>query len=84
MNGDVHIQSDGKKLEISVEKGENAITNPTVPAVSTEVKYIGNKNSKVFHLPSCHNLPAEKNRVNFNNRDEAVSAGYKPCGNCNP
>ena len=84
MNGDVHIQSDGKKLEISVEKGENAITNPTVPAVSTEVKYIGNKNSKVFHLPSCHNLPAEKNRVNFKSRDEAVNAGFKPCGNCNP
>lgn len=83
MNGDIHIQSDGKELKVSVGKGENAITNPTV-LTGTEVKYIGNKNSKVFHLPSCYSLPAEKNRVNFSTRDEAVNAGYKPCSKCNP
>ena len=84
MNGDIHIQSDGKKLSVSVEKGENAITNPTAPATANEVKYIGNKNSKVFHLPSCKSLPAEKNRVTFDSRDNAIEAGYKPCGNCKP
>lgn len=46
--------------------------------------YIGNKNSKVFHLPECKNLPAEKNQVKFAEREEAVREGYKPCGNCNP
>ncbi len=28
-----------------------------------EGNYIGNKNSKKFHRPDCHTLPAEKNRV---------------------
>ena len=84
INGDIHIQSNGKKLTISVEKGENAITNPTSSTAKNEVRFIGNKNSKVFHNPSCKNLPAEKNQVPFSSRDEAVEAGYKPCGNCNP
>ena len=86
MNGDIHIQSDGKKLTVSVEKGENAVTNPTgiTPVATVEAKYIGNKNSKVFHYPTCKNLPGEKNRVSFGSRDEAIEAGYSPCGNCKP
>ena len=47
-------------------------------------QYIGNKNSKIFHKTSCGTLPADKNRVYFNSRDAAVSAGYRPCKNCNP
>ena len=46
--------------------------------------YIGNINSHKFHLPSCRTLPAENNRIFFDSRDEAVSAGYDPCGNCKP
>jgi competence protein ComEC len=46
--------------------------------------YIGNKNSKIFHLASCRTLPAEKNRVYFSTREEAINAGYRPCKNCNP
>lgn len=46
--------------------------------------YIGNKNSKKFHLPSCRTLPTEKNRVYFESRDAAISKGYDPCKNCNP
>lgn len=49
-----------------------------------ELKYIGNKNSKAFHLPKCEALPKEKNRVYFDTRDQAVQAGFKPCGNCKP
>ncbi|NLC69286.1 MAG: MBL fold metallo-hydrolase [Clostridiaceae bacterium] len=46
--------------------------------------YIGNKNTKKFHKPSCNSLPAEKNRVYFNTKEEAVSAGYQPCKICEP
>ena len=46
--------------------------------------YIGNKKSLVFHLPTCPNLPAERNQVIFGTREEAVTAGYHPCGNCKP
>ena len=44
--------------------------------------YIGNVNSKKFHLPSCANLPAEKNQILFSSYDEAVAAGYSPCSSC--
>lgn len=50
--------------------------------------YIGNKNSKVFHYTDCSSVKRmnESNKVYFNNvtRDEVISKGYKPCGNCNP
>ena len=46
--------------------------------------YIGNKKSLVFHLPTCPNLPAEKNQVHFDTREEALAAGYHACGNCHP
>jgi len=46
--------------------------------------YIGNLRSHVFHLPTCPNLPAEKNQTLFDTRDAAVEAGYRPCGNCHP
>ncbi|MGN0107109.1 MAG: Ada metal-binding domain-containing protein [Hominilimicola sp.] len=51
---------------------------------TTEISYIGNKKSKKFHSPDCCSLPAEKNRVEFSSRDEAVNRGYSPCGNCCP
>lgn len=53
-------------------------------AAQTSGNFIGNKNTKKFHKPSCSSLPAEKNRVYFKARDEAVSAGYVPCKRCNP
>lgn len=46
--------------------------------------YIGNRNSRVFHLPSCRSLPAPHNQVPLANRNEAVRAGYSPCGICKP
>ncbi|MBQ9149235.1 MAG: MBL fold metallo-hydrolase [Oscillospiraceae bacterium] len=44
--------------------------------------YIGNKNSKKLHLPSCSSLPKEDNQVVFEDYDEAIAAGYTPCGGC--
>ncbi|MBO8159597.1 thermonuclease family protein [Thermosyntropha sp.] len=51
-----------------------------------EQVYIGNKNSKKFHLPSCEGVAKmkEENKVQFESRDEAVDAGYAPCSLCNP
>ncbi len=46
--------------------------------------YIGNKNTKKFHLPSCYTLPEEKNRVSLTDRVTAINQGYSPCGKCNP
>ncbi|NLY21082.1 MAG: nuclease [Tissierellia bacterium] len=51
-----------------------------------EVLYIGNKNSKIFHSNSCDSVSKmkESNKVNIENRDFAISNGYKPCNICKP
>ena len=87
LQGDIIVKSDGNELSITTEKNENEETNPTVAQGSensqnVESQYIGNKNSKKFHRPSCKNLPAEKNRVYLNSRDEAIEQGFSPCANC--
>ena len=46
--------------------------------------YIGNKNSKKFHRPTCSYLPNQENQVTFSSRDAAIAAGYDPCRRCNP
>jgi len=92
LQGTIICSSDGAKVTFTTEKNESAQTNPTVVTPSKEdnnvapdiEKYIGNKNSKKFHLTSCKNLPAEKNRILLTSREEAVQQGYDPCGNCDP
>ena len=58
----------------------DAELNPTDPAAASTAQqaYIGNVNSKKFHLPTCPNLPAEKNQILFSSYDEAIAAGYTP------
>ncbi len=53
-------------------------------ASQIETIYIGNKKSQVFHLQNCSSLPSEHNQLKFYSRQEAVGAGYSPCGRCNP
>lgn len=50
--------------------------------LEVQTLYIGNRNSKVFHMADCSGLPAEKNRVEFESYDDAIAAGFIPCGNC--
>ncbi len=52
--------------------------------LSQAANYIGNRNSKKFHLPTCRSLPAPSNQVYFKTRDEAISQGFVPCRICNP
>ena len=48
--------------------------------------YIGNRNTRVFHIPSCPSVAdmKEKNKTPFAAREDAVAAGYRPCRRCNP
>lgn len=83
--GTVVIGSDGQNYTIRTDKtATDAELNPTDPAASgtAQQAYIGNVNSKKFHLPTCPNLPAEKNQILFSSYDEAVAAGYTPCSTC--
>ena len=49
-----------------------------------DAAYIGNKNTRKFHLPSCSGLPVQANRIFFSSREEALNAGMTPCSICNP
>lgn len=89
MQGDIIAVSDGENVSFSTKKNTNVETNTTaVPSEfeteSSSSSYIGNRNTKKFHLPSCRSLPAEHNRVYFTSRAEAISNNYSPCGNCQP
>ena len=83
--GTITVSSDGQNYTVATEHfATDAELNPTDPAASSTAQqaYIGNVNSKKFHLPSCPNLPAEKNQILFSSYDEAVAAGYSPCSSC--
>lgn len=85
LSGTVVAVSDGASVTFTTEK--DAAPSPgrdAQPGASAARTYIGNANSKVFHLDACPNLPAEKNQVLFSAREDAVNAGYTPCGNCKP
>ena len=95
--GEIVITTDGKNITVKsgesiLSEAESAGTSLTVnqetndknTSTSTETTYIGNTSSKKFHRDICESLPNENNRVYFSSRDEAISKGYTPCGNCNP
>ncbi len=87
LHGTIICSSDGQSVSFTTEKNETVQTNPTIPENQEPDdigEYIGNKNSKKFHLPTCKNLPAEKNRVYISSRQEAIDNGFSPCGNCHP
>jgi len=98
-DGNIVAISDGKNIEFNTKNGvqnnikasetentssKNDTRKNNGNSTSSNQKYIGNKNSKKFHLPSCSNLPSEKNKVLINSKEEAENMGYSPCSNCNP
>ena len=47
---------------------------------------VGDSATKTFHRASCAHVADIKAdaKVAFTRREEAVQAGYKPCGDCKP
>ena len=91
LSGTITITSNGADYAVASERyvppeqqnpttsdgsGQQSSSQQTIQA------YIGNVNSKKFHLPSCPNLPDAANQTLFSSYEEAVQAGYTPCGNC--
>jgi hypothetical protein len=59
---------------------------PAVKPAVAKYKYVASKNSKVFHRPDCSSAKRIKpeNLIGYNNRDEAINAGKRPCKRCKP
>ena len=77
--GTVVAVSDGQEVTFT---WANQSAKPENAEPAQAEVYIGNKNSQKFHSPDCANLPAEKNRVEFDSYQAAIEAGYTPCGSC--
>lgn len=58
----------------------------TVSPAQAQGAYTASNASDKFHLPSCSSAAriSEDNRLWFSSREEAVAAGYTPCGRCEP
>ena len=77
--GTIQAVSDGK--EVTMTWG-NQSANPENAEPAQPSVFVGNKNSKKFHSQDCANLPSEKNSVEFSSYQDAIDAGYSPCGSC--
>lgn len=78
--GDSHEEAASSESNTS----EGAVANTA--STKTE-NYIGNKNTKKFHVPYCSSVDQmnEDNKVSLHClRDEAIEKGYVPCKRCNP
>lgn len=85
LNGTIVILSDGDLISVKTEKEANSppeISNLEKEDSEKDFLYIGNKNSKIFHINTCSSLPSEANRIKFKSRDEAINAGHRPCKRC--
>jgi micrococcal nuclease len=76
-------RENGRGLWGQVSSPQTPKNTNTQPVASG---YIGNRNSKIFHVPSCSAAAkmSAKNRVALKGREEAMAGGYRPCKICKP
>ena len=92
LQGHIVCKSDGQDVTFTVSKNPDADTlgglpRREQPSSAESRQYVLNKNTHVFHEPSCDSVTEmkEKNKGFFEGtRDEAIAQGYKPCGRCKP
>jgi methylphosphotriester-DNA--protein-cysteine methyltransferase len=69
-----------------VVQADSALSSSNNSGGVSDGKIIGNKNSKVYHLPGCssYSRVSEKNQVKFDSAADAEKAGFRLAGNCSP
>jgi competence protein ComEC len=80
-HGDITLRVQDDRLQVFTER--KAPTAPAAPATPRDTSMlIGNRISKVYHMPDCKGLPRPENRVYFRTHEEAEKAGYRPHRAC--
>ena len=69
-----------RKLAIALTAA--CLMSAVSPALASD--YLGNPKSMKFHYANCRTIRHPENFVEFVTRDEAIDAGYSPCGVCKP
>lgn len=82
---EVHVTVSPVKGTEAPEPSIDPTLAPSAPA-QAQGAYEASSRSDKFHLPSCSSASriSEDNRLWFQTRDEAIAAGYSPCGKCQP
>jgi hypothetical protein len=59
---------------------------PLIQDSTKECNYVASKFSIYYHLPTCKKAKRiqKQNAITFASAEEAVKAGYRPCGLCKP
>ena len=57
---------------------------PAGEYIAAGYRFIGNRNTLVFHVHTCRTLPAPHNRIHFDSRQAAIDAGHRACQRCRP
>lgn len=82
----VPAKSSSTNTNSSIKHSQSTI--PTTPGVQNPITtaYVGNKRTKVFHRSGCRaeRRMNESNRQYFDNRDEPIKHGFRPCQICTP
>lgn len=88
----VKYEAEFKKLQETAREEEKGLwaSNPLKSNETNMEKkdgeLIGNKNTKILHTEECTSVRqmSEKNKVEFQEKEEALKAGYHSCERCNP
>lgn len=51
---------------------------------TTAASYVGNTNTHKFHRNTCRYAGCPNCTARYGTREEAIAAGYRPCGICDP
>ena len=88
-DGNVVFSTNGTKLTLPGNGGtvsgilSNTSSSGSSTSSSATDTFIGNKESKIFHLPTCSNLPdVSKRNYLYNYRFIVNCIGYTPCKVC--
>ena len=77
------LPSEGGSSSSGSTSSGSSSSGTTSGSATTSDVFIGNTETKVFHLPTCGNLPAaSKQNVMYNYWWIINIAGYTPCGRC--
>ena len=86
--GESHLSEEAvQALEETEGTEESEEITRSAEGTSGTRTYICNTNTKKFHYPDCKSVKQmkEKNKLERScTREELISEGYDPCGNCNP
>ena len=86
-DADVFDSIGGNSTQKPTESEETQKPNDTEDTEQQDTHYVLNTNTKKFHYPNCASAKkiSEKNKKDYyGTKEELISMGYSPCGNCDP